>query len=164
MIVGPLKNSIQVSIIVALLVACIAWISTFYFINPSSLSSNNDEHILFTYFFEAGHSFIFNQICTLLAVLLGAFFINFIAIEQDIVAKTNYLPAFFYIIIAFSANTKTVVQPSLIANLFVLPSLYFLINTYRKDFVMADVFKAGLFMGLASFFCIHYIFGIFRYI
>jgi hypothetical protein len=157
MIVGPLKNNIQASILMLLLVAFSAWIFTFYFVNPSPLDSNNDEHILFTLIFDSGHSFIFNQICTLLIILMGAFFINFIAIEQDIVAKTNYLPAFFYIIIAFSANTKTVIQPSLTANLFILPAMYFLINSYRKDNVITDVFKAGLFMGISSFFCIHYI-------
>ena len=35
--------------------------------------------------------------------------------------------------------------------------LYFLINSYRQDHALSEFFKAGIFMGLASFFCIHYI-------
>ena len=78
-------------------------------------------------------------------------------IEQEITSKTNYLPAFFYILFSFSATTKSAVEPILVANLFVIPALYFLINSYRKDYALMDVFKSGIFMGLASFFCIHYI-------
>ncbi len=32
-----------------------------------------------------------------------------------------------------------------------------MINSYRKDYVLTEVFKSGIFIGLASFFCIHYI-------
>jgi hypothetical protein len=88
---------------------------------------------------------------------LGAFFINFLTIQQEISSKTNYLPAFFYIMFAFSASTKNIIEPILVANLFILPSLYFLINSYRQDYALSEFFKAGVFMGLASFFCIHYI-------
>ncbi|MBK8366479.1 MAG: hypothetical protein IPL10_03400 [Bacteroidetes bacterium] len=112
---------------------------------------------MYSFFFRAGFSFIVNQIITLIVVLLGALFVNFLVIEQEITSKTNYLPAFFYILFSFSATTKSAVEPILVANLFVIPALYFLINSYRKDYALMDVFKSGIFMGLASFFCIHYI-------
>lgn len=157
MIVGPLKSNIQLSIILLLLLSIGAWVSTFAFINTSTLVINYKEHILYSYFFLRDYSFNLNQTITLLIILLGAFFVNFLSIEQEITSKTNYLPAFFYILFAFSVNTKNMIEPILTANLFVLPALYYLINSYRKDYVLAEFFKAGLFMGLASFFCIHYI-------
>jgi hypothetical protein len=157
MIVGPLKNNIQASIIILLLISIGLWAGTFAFININTSIINHKEHILYSYFFENSHSLILNQIITLVTIMIGAFFINFLAIEQEITLKTNYLPALFYILFAFSGNTKSAIEPILTANLFILPSLYFLINSYRKDHALADFFKAGLFMGLASFFCIHYI-------
>lgn len=156
MIVGPLKNNIQISIIILLLLCMGIWASTFGFISQTNTHINNNEHILYFYFFN-NLPFIAGQILTLVVILLGAFLVNFLSIEQEITSKTNYLPAFFYLLFAFSANGKSIFEPILIANLFVLLALYFLINSYRKDFALTEFYKAGLFMGLASFFCIHYI-------
>lgn len=157
MIVGPLKSNVQAAIIILLLLCIGAWLGTFSYIHISTEQINYKEHILYSFFFRAGFSFIVNQIITLIVVLLGALFVNFLVIEQEITSKTNYLPAFFYILFSFSATTKSAVEPILVANLFVIPALYFLINSYRKDYALMDVFKSGIFMGLASFFCIHYI-------
>lgn len=157
MIVGSLKSNIQLSIIILLLLCIMLWAGTFAFVNASTTVINYKEHILYSFFFENTHSVVLNQIIILVTIMAGAFFVNFLSIEQEITSKTNYLPAFFYILFAFSGNTKSSIEPLLTANLFIVPSLYFLINSYRKDHALAEFFKAGLFMGLASFFCIHYI-------
>lgn len=157
MIVGPLKSNVQLSVIILLLLCVGLWAGTFAFVNADASIINYKEHILYSYFFVSGHSFILNQIILLVVIMAGAFFVNFLSIEQEITSKTNYLPAFFYILFAFSGNTKSSIEPLLTANLFILPCVYFLINSYRKDHALADFYKAGLLMGLASFFCIHYI-------
>jgi hypothetical protein len=157
MIVGPLKSNIQASLFIVLLLCIGAWSCTFSFTNINTEQINYREHILYSFFLKAHFSFMMNQIITLLVVLMGAIFVNFLVIEQEITSKTNYLPSFFYILFAFSATTKSAVEPLLVSNLFILPALYFLINSYRKDYALMDVFKAGIFMGLTSFFCIHYI-------
>ncbi|MCD6016981.1 MAG: beta-carotene 15,15-monooxygenase [Bacteroidetes bacterium] len=157
MIVGPLKSNIQFSIILLLLFCIGAWIGTFGFTNAGISVINYKEHILYSYTFDHIFSFTLRQVITLFIILTGAFFTNFLAIEQEITSKTNYLPAFFYILFAFSANTKGLIEPVLTANVLILPALYFLMNSYRQDYALAEFFKSGLFMGLASFFCIHYI-------
>ena len=155
MIVAPLKSNIQLSIVILILFCFSAWAATFAFSSNGNSTISYNEHILYSYFFDNHSSNIFNQIIILLTILLGAFFVNFLAIEQEITSKTNYLPAFLYVLLAFSASSKGLVEPILIANIFILPSLYFLINSYRQDYALAEFFKSGLFMGLASFFCIH---------
>jgi hypothetical protein len=157
MIVGPLKSNIQISIIILLLFCIGAWIGTFAFVNTESSLINYDEHILYSYTFDHIFSFTLRQVITLFIILIGAFFTNFLAIEQEITSKTNYLPAFLYILFAFSANTKGLIEPLLTANVLILPALYFLMNSYRQDYALAEFYKSGLFLGLASFFCIHYI-------
>jgi len=157
MIVGPLKSNIQVSVILLVFLSIVAWSCSYAFVNIDDSTVNYREHIFYYYMFGKGLSFTLTQIITLVVVILGAFFVNFLCIEQEITSKTNYLPAFFYILFSFSATNKNIVEPILLANLFVLPALYFLINSYRQDYALTEFFKAGICMGLASFFCIHYI-------
>lgn len=157
MIVAPLKSSIQVSIIIILLLSIGLWSCTFLFVNTNSLILNYKEHILYSCFFLNDFVFSVNQFINFGVILLGAFLVNFLAIDQEITAKTNYFPAFFYVLFAFSASTSAIVEPVLTANLFILPALFYLINSYKKSEALTEFFKAGLFMGLGSFFCIHFI-------
>ncbi len=157
MIVAPLKSNIQLSIVILIIFCFGAWAATFAFSTADISTINYKEHVLYSYFFDNHFSVLLNQIIILGTILLGAFFVNFLAIDQEITSKTNYLPAFIYMLLAFSASSKGLVEPILMANLFILPSLYYLINSYRQDFALAEFYKSGLFMGLASFFCIHYI-------
>ncbi len=158
MIVGPLKNNIQFSVIILLILCIVLWVNAFVFINHNIQPASHHEDVLYHYFFENGLSYIVRQIIALLVILTGAFFLNFLTINQEITAKTNYLPSFFYILFAFSSSSTGNIEPILVANLFVLPSLYFLMNSYREELALSEFFKAGLFMGLSSFFYIHYIY------
>jgi hypothetical protein len=157
MIAGPLKNNIQLSVIILLVICIGLWINTLVF-SPSYLPDvSYDEHILYYFIFNHKLSFIATQIIACIVILLGAFFVNFMAVQQEITSKTNFLPSFFYILLAFSATAKNSLEPILVANLFVMASLYFIINSYRREEALPDFFNAGLCMGLASFFYIDYL-------
>ena len=157
MIVGPLKSNIQLSIILLVLFCLGLWLCGFTFAHTEMKPENYKEHILFSFFLMSHLSDSFLQAISLVVILIGAFMINFLAIDQEITLKTNFLPAFFYILMAFSAGTKGAIAPVLVANVFILPAMYFFIKSYRQDFVLSELFKAGLFLGIASFFCIQYI-------
>ena len=120
MIAGLLKSNIQLSIIILLLLCIAACGCSFYFVNTEVSLINHKEHILYSLFIGNGFSFIYNEIITLFIILTGAFFVNFLVIEQEITSKTNFLPAFFYILFSFSASTKGIIEPILVANLFLL--------------------------------------------
>ncbi len=157
MIVGPLKNNIQLSIIILTVICLGLWINTIAFAPDYLPDVSYHEHILYYFLFSGKLSFMITKILACIVILIGAFMINFISIQQEIISKTNFLPAFFYILFAFSATAKNSLEPILIANLFVLAALYFIINSYREEHALPDFFNAGLCMGLASFFYIDYI-------
>lgn len=157
MIAGPLKNNIQLSVIILLVICIGLWINTIVFSSSYVPDVNYDEHILYYFIFTHKLSFVVTQVIACVVVLLGAFFVNFMAVQQEITSKTNFLPSFFYILFSFSATAKNSLEPILVANLFVMASLYFVINSYRRDEALPDFFNAGLCMGLASFFYIDYI-------
>lgn len=157
MIAGPLKNNIQLSVIILLVICIGLWINTIVFSSSYIPDVQYDEHILYYFIFTHKLSFVATQIIACIVVLLGAFFVNFIAVQQEITFKTNFLPSFFYILFAFSATAKNSLEPILVANLFLMAALYFVINSYRREEALTDFFNAGLCMGLASFFYIDYI-------
>lgn len=157
MIAGPLKNNIQLSVIILLVICTGLWVNTVVFSNNYVPDASYDEHILYYFIFTHKLSFVATQVAACLVVLMGAFFVNFIAVQQEVTSKTNFLPSFFYILFAFSGTARNSLEPILVANLFVMASLFFVINSYRREYALPDFFNAGLCMGLASFFYIDYI-------
>lgn len=157
MIVGPLKNNIQLSVILLFIICIGLWINTIVFSSSYLPDAAYDEHILYYFIFSTKLSFMATQIIACVVILIGAFFLNFISIQQEITSKTNFLPSFFYILFAFSATAKNSLEPILVANIFVLASFYFLINSYRREEALTEFFNAGFSMALASFFYIDYI-------
>ena len=158
MFVAPLKNNIQASVIILTVVGFSLWGISFAFSNTPAAQYTEDEHVLFNLFFNNQTSLFTTKMITLLSILLGAFFVNFLTINQEISSKTNYIPSFLYIIFGFSSSTHQNMEPILIANLMLLPGIYFLISGYKQDVALSSFFKAGLCLGLASFFYMYYIF------
>lgn len=157
MFVAPLKNNIQASMIILIVFSVGLWACSFMFPTPYSIASIGEEHVFYNLVFSNESSFLATQFITFFSIIIGAFFVNFIAINQEISSKTNYLPAFLYILFAYSATTNQYIEPILTANLFVLPAIYFITSAYRQDTALPAIFKAGLLLGLASFFYAYYI-------
>lgn len=158
MIVKPLKNSIQATFLILLVLVAFLWLSSFMYVHtPSQEQITYKEHVFYHFIFDKDFSFFISQLILLILIVLGAVLINFLSINQEITTKTNYLPAFFYVLISFAATTHGKIEPLLVANLFILPAFYFLINSYRKDDALTDIFNSALCIGIASFFCIHYL-------
>lgn len=157
MLVGTLKNKPQLSIILLVGISLALWILTFYFTNISAFNHDASKHLLYGFLYNYSYSFIIKQIITLFIVLIGAFLVNFLCVNEEITSKSNYLPALFYVLFCFSSSNKSTIDPLLVGNVFVLIALYFIFNSYRKDNMLNDSFKGGLFLGLASFFCTEYI-------
>ena len=122
MFVAPLKNNIQASVIILVVVSFSLWGISFAFNNAPIAQYTEDEHVLFNLLFNNQTTLLSTKMITLLSILLGAFFVNFLTINQEISSKTNYIPSFLYIIFAFSSSTHQNMEPILIANLMLLPA------------------------------------------
>lgn len=158
MIVGPLKNNAQLSVIILSVICVALWLNTSIFSSGVDIYSNSPEHIAYNFLFQHFPSFWFNQLIKLLVIISGAILLNILVISQEIASKNNYLPAFFYILFAFSANSNPSIEPILFANLLIIPAFYFLMESYREEQALSAFFKAGFFMGLSAFFYVYYLF------
>ncbi len=157
MFVAPLKNNFQGSIIILIVFSVGLWACSFLFPLPLSIQPIGQEHVFYHLFFSQETPFLASQFINLFSIIIGAILVNIIAINQEITSKTNYLPAFLYILFAFSATTSRHIEPIFIANLFVLPAIYYIASAYRQDTALSAIFKAGLLLGIASFSYTYYI-------
>ncbi len=152
MLVGPLKNSPQISVIINLITSLVLCVFIFSIDCNTIQPPNYSIHILYQYLFGAIASGYVKKALLALVILIGAFLLNFIAVNQEIIAKNNFIPAFFYTLFAYAASTKYVIEPVLLANIFLLCSIYYLLDSYRQDHLLAVFFNTGFCAGLATFF------------
>lgn len=156
MFVSTLKNNFQTSIVLMVSFSFLVWGFSFHYTETPILGAYH--HILYDAFFSNIKNGLVEKLTVLISILLGAFMVNALAINQEIIDKNNFLPAFIYIMFGFSSSTNGYIEPALIANLLVLPALYFILESYRQEGQLKTFYNVGLFLGLASFFFTFYVF------
>ncbi len=157
MLVGTLKNNIQFAVIINILTSIFFCAIIFWLQLPQNTVNTQSEHILYSYLFYGIKWVVFKKIWLFIVILIGALALNFIAINQEITTKNNFLPAFLYTLLAYASSTSYIIEPILIANIFVLIALYFMLTSYRQDASLTLCYNSGFFIGLASFFYVYYV-------
>lgn len=154
MVVGTLKKgfkgALPVLIVFFILLFSISTLSTSN--SKSDHSANIFYHLISSRFTHPLSILVIN----FLVLGIGALLITFYTIRQEVVDKTNYLPAFLYVFFGGLTLSNELIHPSLFANIFVLLTLIYLTDTYREDFVLAPIFNSAFFTSLALFFYINY--------
>lgn len=101
----------------------------------SSKIQNHHVIVLINYFFIA----------------VGVWLMNLISERQEITNRMNYFPEFLYLIIAISGGGPSQLNPQLITNVFVLISVYNLLDTYRSENCLRQIFDSGFSLGVSLF-------------
>ena len=157
MFVNTLKNNVQTSIVTLLILSFCLWILSFLFKEVVLIGHSEQTHILLNSLFINQSSFWLKKIIIFCSITFGAIMVNFLAINEEITSKTNYLPAFLYLLFGFSTTVNSAIEPLLIANLCFIPALFFMMSSYRQETALSTFFKTGLCLGLSCFFYSYYI-------
>jgi hypothetical protein len=95
----------------------------------------------------------------LMSVILGflfslgeAFLLNYIIYEHHILTKRSWLPALLFVVLSGCTPGLLWLNPQLIAGIFLLLALHFLLGTYRMDKAFGQVFNSGILIGIAALF------------
>lgn len=81
-----------------------------------------------------------------------AFLLNYIIYHHHILIKRSWLPALMFVVLTACTPGLLWLHPQLIAGLFLLGALHFLLGTYRMDKAFASVFNVGILIGFATLF------------
>lgn len=90
-------------------------------------------------------------VINLLFVCLSLFILNLIITIQEVVEKTNFFVIFIYLILCVASINPLQVNSDLIANTFILFSLYQLFDTYRKENVLKQIFESAFWLFFSCF-------------
>ncbi len=101
--------------------------------------------------FLRGHPF-FSVFMGFLVSFAEAFLLNFIIYQHHILIKRSWLPALMFVVLSACTPGLLWLNPQLIAGLFLLGALHFLLGTYRMDKAFGSVFNAGILIGFATLF------------
>jgi hypothetical protein len=89
-------------------------------------------------------------VVAILLIYIQALLINRIGIKHKLNKDFGLLPGIFYALVLSIIPDRSALTPSIIANTFIIISVHYIITTYNKKEVSANVFSSGMYAALAS--------------
>ncbi|MGZ3899124.1 MAG: DUF6427 family protein [Bacteroidia bacterium] len=118
---------------------------------PRGIETNNYPNLFYNFFAQKIQNKAFIVLLNYLFIGLGAFLISLIAVKQEVVEKQNYFPVFIYLAVCIASVNPTQLTPQAFTNVFVLYSTYKLLDTYREENCLNQIFVAAFWLCVSSF-------------
>jgi hypothetical protein len=115
------------------------------------IETNNYPNLFYNFFAGKIQSRTFIVLLNYMFIAIGAFFISLIAVKQEVVEKQNYFPVFVYLAISVAAVNPTQLTPQAFTNVFVLYAVYKLLDTYREEDCLNQIFVAAFWLCVSAF-------------
>jgi hypothetical protein len=118
---------------------------------PKGIETNNYPNLFYNFFAGKIENKLAIVLLNFLFVGIGAFFISLIAVQQEVVEKQNYFPVFVFLAVSVASLNPTQLTPQAFTNVFVLYSVYKLLDTYREEECLNQVFVAAFWLCVSAF-------------
>jgi hypothetical protein len=116
-----------------------------------AIDINDYPNLFYNYFTNSLKSKIAIVVINYVFVLLGSFLVYVITINQEIADKANFFPVFIYMALSSVSVNAFQITPQAFTNIFILFSVYKLLDTYRKENVLTQLFEAAFWLSLSAF-------------
>lgn len=118
---------------------------------PHSLELRHYPNLFYNYFTQHITGKLAIVALNFLFIALGTGLIGLITMNQEVVEKQNYFPAFIYMLLAITCVSPFQVSPQIFTNVFIFFSIYKLLDIYRKEYVLSQIFEAAFWLCVSSF-------------
>jgi hypothetical protein len=125
--------------------------AVFSFFAQKGVESNNYPNLFYNYFVQKIQSRVLIVCLNYFFIGLGVLLISLISANQEIVEKQNYFPVFIYLILCLSSIQPDQITPQIFTNVFILYSVYKLLDTYRKEDVLNHIFIAAFWLSVSAY-------------
>lgn len=160
MFIKLFKSGYSLQLIVLFVVAILLWVPSF--IHPLSASHELSPAPFYNYVYYFLRKLPFLQIIiAFLLIILEAFLLNKILINNGVIRKNTFMTAFVYIILMSQNPELHTLYPALLSNFLLIIAFYYILKLYNETEAYAQVFNAGFLIGIASLFYLPAIFFIF---
>lgn len=82
---------------------------------------------------------------------LGLILVSLLTVNQEISDKQNYFPVFLYLIITATCINPLQVNSQALTNVFILFAIFRLLQTYRRDDGLSEIYSAAFWLSVSSF-------------
>ncbi len=149
MFAGLLNKGIRGSLVLL----CIIFLASAFmlYFAPKSLEFNNYPNLFYNYFSQKVTSRLAIVLLNFLFIGLGVLLISLISVNQEVTDKLNYFPVFIYLMLSVASINPQQITPQIFTNVFVLYSIYKLLDTYRKENVLNQLFEAAFWLSISAY-------------
>ena len=142
-----LKSNPILLLVFAILIGTAIWI---WSLLGQSIRYNGNTTFFNNFWIWVSKAKMFSVGPGFILLLAEAFIWNSFVNNNTLLKQSSYFPAFFVIILSSSRVALIGLYPSLCSSLFLMLALRRLVASYKKENALANVFDAGLFIGIAS--------------
>ncbi len=123
----------------------------FSFFAQKGVESNQYPNLFYNYFAQKIQGRFLIVCLNYFFIALGILLITLIATDQEVVDKQNHFPVFIYLILCLSAIQPDQITPQVFTNVFILFSIYKLLETYRREDALSHIFVASFWLSVSAY-------------
>jgi hypothetical protein len=146
---GLLNRGLRGSLVLISLLFLISLITCY--LSPGGLEETHYPNLFYNYFTQKiDHKLLIN-LFNFLFIGVGLTLVSLISVNQEIVDKLNYFPVFLFLLISVVSADPNQITPQIFTNAFVLYAVYKLLDIYRKENVLSQIFEASFWLSVSAF-------------
>jgi hypothetical protein len=121
------------------------------YLSPIGLEEDHYPNLFYNYFADKITSKLAINALNFVFIGLGVLLVSLISVNQEIVDKQNYFPVFLYLLFCIAGVSPIQITSQIFTNVFVLFAIYKLLDTYREDSAMKQIFDAAFWLSVSAF-------------
>lgn len=149
MFAGLLNKGFRGSLALLIGIFILAFMSSYFSRHP--LEEDSYPNLFYNYFTSTISSKFLIVTLNFTFVGIGVLLVSLISVNQEIVEKQNYFPVFLYLLLTSVSVNPIHITPQVFTNVFILFSVYKLLDTYRRENVLRHIFDAALWLCVSAF-------------
>lgn len=149
MFAGLLNKGFRGSLVLIILVFGLSEVLNY--ISPIPLEQEYYPNLFYNYFTRNITSKLLINLLNFAFIALGLVLMNRITANQEIVEKQNYFPVFLFLLLSIVGANPIQISSQIFTNVIVLYAVYKLLDTYRKDDVLKQIFEAAFLISVSAF-------------
>jgi hypothetical protein len=146
---GLLNKGFRGSLVLLIAVFLVTFVINY--LSPISLEEDHYPNLFYNYFAQKISGKFFINVMNYLFIGIGVLLVSLISVNQEIVDKQNYFPVFLYLLLSVVSVFPYQITSQIFTNVFILFSIYKLLDTYRKDNVLRQIFEAAFWLSVSAF-------------